>query len=218
MKVLDAGSGLGGPSRYLAEHYGCQVTGVDLTPAFVHLSRLLTERAGLSGRLHYELGNLLELSFPDGTFDLVWTQHVVMNIRERDKLYAELRRVLKPGGRLVFFDIYAAEGKLPLEFPVPWAEIAENSYLQTESETKASLEGEGFAVTVWDDVTAATMAWFGEQARRQAAVDPSAAPSPQAAFAASLLGKRFQEAVMNLGRNAREGRVRWVMGEATAQG
>ena len=98
MEVLDAGSGLGGPSRHVAETYGCRVTGVDLAPSFVAVARLLAERTGLSALATYQAGDLLALDFPRERFDVVYTQHVVMNIRDRDRLYRELRRVLKPGG------------------------------------------------------------------------------------------------------------------------
>lgn len=59
--VLDAGSGLGGPSRHLAEHYGCQVEGVDLTPAFVEVAKLLAERAGMAERLSCSVGDVTVL-------------------------------------------------------------------------------------------------------------------------------------------------------------
>src|SRR5258706_16265679 len=46
--ILDAGSGLGGPSRYLASTYGCRVVGVDLSPSFVAVAQLLAQRTGLN--------------------------------------------------------------------------------------------------------------------------------------------------------------------------
>ena len=65
--VLDAGSGLGGPSRYLAERYGCHVEGVDLTPAFVEVAELLAERAELGDRLSYTVGDVTALPFEAGS-------------------------------------------------------------------------------------------------------------------------------------------------------
>ena len=100
--VLDAGSGIGGPSRYLAETFGCPVIGVDLAPSFVAVAQLLADRSGLRDRLEYQVGNLLDLNFPDEHFDIVYTQHVVMNIRDRDRLYQGIRRVLKTGRYIRF--------------------------------------------------------------------------------------------------------------------
>jgi ubiquinone/menaquinone biosynthesis C-methylase UbiE len=202
--VLDAGSGLGGSSRYLAHRFGCSVTGVDLTPSYVAISELLTERTGLTDRVKFQVGNLTNLEFPAAAFDLVWTQHVVMNIRERDEVEREFHRVLKPGGALVFYDIIAADDRPDPHYPVPWSETVETSFLLTKAETVAGLVTAGFSIEVWNDVTQATLAWFGQQ--------QASASAP--VTLASILGPRFNERVANLGRNFREGRLRLVMGVA----
>ena len=71
MSVLDVGSGVGGPARFLAATYGCQVTGVDLSEQFVDGARYLTERTGQSERVSFETASALELPFDDGHFDVV---------------------------------------------------------------------------------------------------------------------------------------------------
>ena len=81
-EVLDAGSGLGGPSRFLAETYGCRVTGVDLVPAYVEVATLLARRSGMADMARYQVGDLTMLPFPSQHFDAAFTQHVVMNIRD----------------------------------------------------------------------------------------------------------------------------------------
>jgi SAM-dependent methyltransferase len=60
VRALDAGSGLGGPSRFLSESIGCRVTGVDLAPAYVAVATLLAERAGLGDRLSYRARSILD--------------------------------------------------------------------------------------------------------------------------------------------------------------
>ena len=97
-RVLDVGSGLGGPSRFLAWRYGVYVSGVDLTAEFVRIAEMLTRRTGLEGLVDYRQGNALDLPFDDASFDVVWSQNAAMNIADRDRLYREMRRVLKPGG------------------------------------------------------------------------------------------------------------------------
>ena len=94
-RVIDIGSGLGGPSRYLAATYGCRVSGVDLTPEFVEAATALTSRVGLTDRVDFRVGSALDLPFPEASFDCAWSQNVVMNIADRPRYYAEMHRVLR---------------------------------------------------------------------------------------------------------------------------
>lgn len=205
--VLDAGSGLGGPARYLAETFGCQVEGVDLSPDYVAVARLLTGRAGLAGRVAFREGDLTALPFEDARFGLVWTQHVAMNIADRASLYRELRRVLKPGGRLAFYDPLAADGHPDLTYPVPWAQTAATSTLLTAEETRSGLAEAGFAVLSLDDVTDQAMCWAAQQG-------PPAQPG--GVNTAMIVGARMAEMAGNFVRNLRDGRVRLGIGLARA--
>ena len=206
MRVLDAGSGLGGPARYLAETFDCHVVGVDLAPYYVAIARILSERSGLKDRVTFQVGDLAALPFETGVFNLVWTQHVVMNISGRDRLYREFRRVLGPRGNLAFYDVLSADDKSPPYYPVPWSETSATSVLLTEDETIASIEGAGFEMTRWNDVSELAMGWMSEQLQ-----SPSALPGP-----GLVVGPRIGEMVGNFRRNIVEGRVKLVMGVATA--
>ena len=202
MRVLDAGSGLGGPSRYLAETYDCDVTGVDLAPAYVAIAQLLAERAGLAGKVRYLVGDLAHMPLPDASVDMVWTQHVVMNIRDREGVYRAFHRVLKPGGTLAFYDVVAVEGVAAPLYPVPWAATPETSALLSEAQTRAALAAAGLTVTRWDDVTGEAFAWMVHQ--RQA--------PPLAVDGGAVVGQRMVEMVGNFVRNLKEGRTRLVIG------
>jgi len=149
-RVIDVGSGLGGPARYLATTYGCRVSGVDLTEEFVAAATELTRRTGLQDRVDFRQGSGLALPVPDALFDLAWTQNVAMNIADRPSWYAELRRVLKRGGRLAIQDVAQGPGG-PLHYPVNWADTADISFLRTPEETKAQLQAAGFDILVWED-------------------------------------------------------------------
>ena len=127
-RILDVGSGLGGPARYLAATYGCRVSGIDLTPEFVSTAAELTRRAGLTERVDFRVGSALAVPFPDASFDTAWSQNVAMNIADRAGWYAELHRVLKPGGRLANQDVAQDDGG-PISFPVMCAERPEISFL-----------------------------------------------------------------------------------------
>ena len=117
--VLDVGSGVGGPARFLAATYGCTVTGIDLSVSFVEAARYLTQRTGQAGQVGFAVGSALDLPVEDDRFDVVLLQHVAMNIADRPRLYAEIRRVLKPRGKFATYDVVRAGGG-PI-YPVPWA-------------------------------------------------------------------------------------------------
>lgn len=197
MKVLDAGSGLGGPSRYLAETYGCEVLGVDLTPSYVALARHIAHRSIAAYLLRYEQGNLLALPADDGSFDVVWTQHALMNVEDRFRAYAEFQRVLRPGGKLACYDIVAKPDKPEIAFPVPWASGPGASHLLTKDETVTQAQVVGLALDVWTDMTRLALNWFGQQPHW----------SPNVLSLASVMGPRIHEMAANLARNFREGRL-----------
>lgn len=93
-KLLDVGCGIGGPSRMLADEYGCEVTGVDLSREFIRTATKLSELVGFSASTSFVCGDATELPFKDQAFDVVWTQHVQMNVSDKLKFYAEIERVL----------------------------------------------------------------------------------------------------------------------------
>jgi SAM-dependent methyltransferase len=196
MSVLDVGSGVGGPARFLAATCGCQVTGVDLSERFVDAARYLTERTGQSGQVSFETASALELPFDAGRFDVVLLQHVAMNIADRTQLYREIRRVLKSGGMFAIFDVVLNDGEP--HYPVPWARTPATSFLLTAAATRAAIEPAGFRTLAWHDDTEAAKAWI---AQLRASGPP---PSPNLGV---LMGPDFAELAANLGRNLMEGRI-----------
>ena len=197
MSVLDVGSGVGGPARFLAATYGCRVTGVDLSEPFVDAARYLTKRTGQSEHVSFETAGALDLPFDDGAFDVALLQHVAMNIADRARLYREIRRVLKSGGKFATFDVVLNGEAEPL-YPVPWARTRDTSFLLTAAATRDAIEPAGFRTLVWQDDTEAAKAWA---AQLRAAWPP---PSPNLGV---VMGPDFAPLAANLGRNFMEGRL-----------
>ena len=194
--VLDVGSGVGGPARFLAATFGCRVTGVDLSEPFVDAARYLTKRTGQGGQVSFETASALELPFDDGRFNVVLLQHVAMNISDRARLYGEIRRVLKSDGRFATYDIVSMGGEP--HYPVPWARTPPTSFLLTAAATRDAIEPAGFRTLAWRDDTEAAKAWVAELR----AWGPP--PSPNLGV---VMGPDFAQLSANLGRNLMEGRL-----------
>ncbi len=202
-RVLDLGSGLGGPARTLAEAYGCHVTGIDLTPEFCTAATALSVWTGLSDRVDFRQGDATDLPFPGRTFDAAMTIHVAMNIAAKDRLYAEAYRVLKPGGRFAVYDVMQGEGG-DILYPVPWARDPSISFVATPDEVAALLAGAGFRVVERRDSTEESLAWF----KSIAAGFSKDGPPPLSP--AIILGAERREMVQNQVRNLAERRIRTV--------
>ncbi|MFM0065441.1 class I SAM-dependent methyltransferase [Paraburkholderia aspalathi] len=196
MSVLDVGSGIGGPARFLAASYGCRVTGIDLSEPFVDAARYLTRRTGQSEQVSFHTASALELPFEGRRFDAVLLQHVAMNISERARLYREIERVLKPCGRFATFDV-VANGSEPY-YPAPWARTPTTSFLLTADATREAIEEAGFHTLACQNDTETAKAWFTQQR----ALGPP--PSPNLGV---VMGPDFAELFTNLARNLLEGRL-----------
>lgn len=200
-RLLDVGGGLGGPARMLAATYGCRVTVLDLTEVFCRVGEMLTERTGLGDRVSFRHASALDMPFPDASFDVAWTQHSTMNVADKARLYAELRRVLRPGGRLAMHEFLAGPVQ-PIHFPIPSARDASLNFLKSPEATLALLDAAGFAPLAWADVSDATL-----DALRRAVAARAAAPAPPPLGPHLVYGPGIADASRNVLRNLEERRV-----------
>jgi SAM-dependent methyltransferase len=208
--VLDVGCGVGGPARLLAHEHKANVTAVDLSADYIAIARALSKKTGIA--VAFDAADALRLPFAEASFDVVWTQHASTNIADKSGFYGELRRVLRPGGRLVFHDLLKGPQPGALDFPLPWADGPDESFLIEPAELRQLLPGRGFREKNWQDRTSATLAFFDKMGP-----PPDIAPPLGIHL---LLGEGFRTMVANLRRNLAAGRLCAAMAvyEAVALG
>ncbi|MBO54845.1 MAG: hypothetical protein CL886_04200 [Dehalococcoidia bacterium] len=104
-KVIDLGCGYGSSARYLAANHGCRVTGTNISQKELELATDRAAEANLSSLLSFEYGDFHDLNYPDGSFDVVWSQEAFLHGIDKNKILSECYRILSPGGTLAFTDI-----------------------------------------------------------------------------------------------------------------
>jgi SAM-dependent methyltransferase len=202
-RVLDLGSGLGGPARTVAEVTGCEVVGIDLTPEFCEAATVLSSWTGLADRTDFRTGDATRTGLPEATFDAVMTVHVAMNIADKSALCAEAFRTLRPSGRFVVYDVLQGEGG-DVHYPVPWANDPTTSFLATPEEMRVLLADAGFELAAENDASDASLAWFRQVRQRIEDEGP-----PPVSFA-TFLGESFPKMAANQVANLAERRIRTV--------
>lgn len=197
--VLDVGCGIGGTARYLAAQVGCRVTGIDLTPEFIAAALDLTKRVGLDAGLRFEVGSALDMPFADGSFDAAVTLHVAMNISDRATLYEEVARVVQPGGVFGVYDVMST-GEGTLEFPLPWAEAAETSHLESAQATVDFLTKAGFEVEAVEERRDFALQFFEKARVAFAGATPSVGVHVN-------MGSTAKEKLANMARAVEQGLI-----------
>lgn len=199
--ILDIGSGIGGPARYMAERFGCRVTGIDLTAEFCDVARQLTTRTGQSDRVSFEVGNALAMPFADASFDGAYSMNVAMNIADKAAFYREIHRVLKPDGWFALSELARGPGP-QVDYPTPWADTAVSSFLATIEETRAGLAACGFTVEQIRDTASEVLA-FGERSRDIV----KRGDKPPHRAVQLIHGERARQMAANVSRGVAEQRV-----------
>jgi sarcosine/dimethylglycine N-methyltransferase len=199
-RVLDIGSGIGGPARWIAAHYRCHVTGIDLTQEFCRAAEALNRAAGLSDHVRIVHGSALAIPLPDASFDRAYSHNVIMNIADKPGFYREAWRVLRPGGMLALANLCAGANGEPY-YPAPWAASAATSFLATPDATRRDLEAVGFDIASFRDTTADAIAAQETMRKR------IEAEGPPALGMHVLMGERFAAYQANTARATAEGRL-----------
>jgi SAM-dependent methyltransferase len=202
--VLDAGSGIGGTARFLADQIGCRITAVDLTEEYCQTARWLNQPVGLDNRVNVGQGDVTNLPFAKASFQVVMSQHVQMNVADKARLYQQARRVLVTAGRLAIWDIAAGtEGQL--DYPLPWADQPRLSRLASADQLRAIINRAGFVTIHWNDLT--------EAAATLMQTYLSAPPGP---LGLHTFVDNFAEKANHLAHGLASGQLRAIQGVARA--
>jgi ubiquinone/menaquinone biosynthesis C-methylase UbiE len=159
--VLDVGCGMGGPGRFLTDRYGCTVVGIDLLPLRVECAEELTKRTGFTERISYRVASATELPFEDEAFAQVWMLDVGIHVRDKAAMFAQIARVLRPGGLLVMHDQMGplAKAMAPATRHAPFIAPSLPQLIRY-------VEAAGLRLMTWKDSTARIVAYFQQTQAR----------------------------------------------------
>jgi SAM-dependent methyltransferase len=207
MRVLDVGCGLGGPARTLAAEFGCEVVGLEIVTEFCRAAAMLTEWVGMTDQVSFHEGDMREMPFADAEFDRVITLHTIMNVEDKGTLMMEIRRVLKPTGGFLVYEVCGEDDHI-LHYPVPWAGGPKISFLNNAEALRGQITAAGFTEVHWTEVTPKVLEWFDGMANGMKKTIPLRV-GPNLGV---VLGPNAAEKSRNLQRNLREGLIQIVEG------
>lgn len=199
--LLDVGCGLGGPARQAAERHRCRVSGIDLTADYVEAGNTISRWLKCDDRVTLRQGDALAMPFPDATFSAATLIHVGMNIADKARLFAEIARVLRPGGRLGIYDVMLC-GTGELAFPVPWATTSATDAIASPADYREALVAAGLVLEAERNRRDLAEAFF---ARMQAQGADPAGPPPISLHI--LMGENRQAKVANMQKNIASGLI-----------
>ena len=194
--VLDIGCGLGGPGRFLVDRFGCAVVGIDLLPLRTERAQALSDLTGMADRTSYRVADATHMEFDDGVFTQAWMLDVSIHIRAKQALFAEIARVLRPGGLLVMHDQTGPlpRAMQPLKRQAPYVAPSLPQLVR-------HVEGAGLRMLTWHDTTPRVLEYFvGIQAMlTQASREVSTALGPSGHDRSAALLAAYIETLGNPG-------------------
>ena len=194
-QVLDAGCGLGGSAYLMAREYAAQVVGIDLSANMIASARRRCAELGLDDQVTFRPADLLALDACNA-FDAIYSRDAFLHIADKARLFSNLYRALRPGGRLLITDYCTAEPPRSEAFMRYQRERAYD--LRAVSAYVAALESAGFTDIHAEDRTAEFIEIHtGELARlSRTGLDPTEVADLQAGWQAKI-------------ERARQGEQRW---------
>ncbi|BAV46285.1 type 11 methyltransferase [Mesorhizobium loti] len=176
-RLLDIGSGVGGPARFAANDAGADVTGIDLTQSYVDIATSLSKRTGMAEKTRFVQGSALDMPFANASFDAAMILHVGMNLPDKKKLMSEAARVLRPGGVFAVYDVMRLKAGA-LTYPLPWASDETMSFVATPDDYRSAATASGFSVITERQRGAFAVEFFAAIRARMAAAQAEGKTPP----------------------------------------
>ncbi len=207
-RVIDLGSGLGGPARTLASEFGAEVTALELSTPYHDAARLVAQKLGAAG-VAFVNGSALDIPAADGSFDVVWMQHVQMNIEDKERLFGEIGRVLAPGGIFAWHGILRGTNPDPVLHPITWADTEDLTFLVDEKEFRKLASDAGLVLdeATWKDMNGPSLEFFRSTREKMDALPPEKRLGLNL-----VMGPSTKEKLPNLVQCIREDRISVCMG------
>ncbi len=162
-RVLDLGSGTGGPAIYISERSGCRMTGLEVNQVGIDVAERMVAAADIGDRVDFVLADGMDMPFDDDAFDVVISMNVLNVFADKVALLRAVRRVLRPGGVFAFLsgtfewgpDDDASRKMIETGYAIP-------QYTDSLASYKTKLAEAGFVV----DEVVEYISDFGRQMRR----------------------------------------------------
>jgi len=162
-RILDIGSGIGGPALEMARTHGADVVGIDLAAPLVEHATRDAERHGLADRCTFRTVEIGPLPFDDQSFDIVVSSGALTQTKDKAAIFRDCYRILRPGGSLSCYDWTKAEGEYS-EDMLYWFKMEELTYsLEMLENYEKHLTDIGF-VDVWIEDASD---WYRDKAGRE---------------------------------------------------
>lgn len=189
-RVLDIGCGIGGIDVLLVKQHGAEhVTAIDVEQPLLDKAALIAAQAGVAERLDFQLVAPGPLPFADASFDLVFSKDAMIHIPDKQAIYQEIFRVLRPGGQLAFSDWFGSSQPASAELKTWLALVGLTFRMGTLQDAAELIKNLGFS----DIVTKDRNQWYQQEIQRELA---------------TLSAGNFPRLVEQLGQQAAEQRLR----------
>lgn len=162
-KVLDIGCGIGGPAMLLAQEYGAQVVGVDLEAPLIARAQRVSKECGLDNQVEFKVVEAGPLQAQDAEFDVVYSAGAFTQVEDKQAMFEECKRALKPGGILTCYDWTKSPGHYSDDMRY-WFKMEGLTYaMRTLDEHGQLLKEAGFQAIELKDASR----WYQRKAREE---------------------------------------------------